>query len=437
MSDGVVDGGDGGVDILVRKVDDGEGGVAPGRRSAVQHRHPGSLVHASRLHGAEDGIGAVGKDQDLPRRHPVEGIQEVPGRGRLLREDHGVGSHFRKHPLEPLVGCHRYHRQDSILLGGGTEDLLGPPRVLDRHILHLHSQELTEAVTVSHNRLGRRGVDVHLDLVPLQRSDHRLAQGVEVSQKTVVIKLSRGGGQLEQKLGAVAQGKVAVAVKEGVVHEVGGPLGRSLGGRGQRLPPQVAKDALQEVDEARAAAVHHTRLFEDGQKLGGALQGLLGRGGHQLHRPVHIAQGGKSLPQSRGHVLQHRQNGSLHGLGHCPVSAGTAHFHGVGQDGHIGLTMPRKALGQAAEELGENDPGIPPRTEDGRAREALGQVGQVPLTMLNGTEAVFEGHDHIGSRVAVGDGEYVQIVDLGAVGLQVSEAVPQHIPIDGTVYVLQ
>ena len=283
-----------------------------------------------------------------------------------------------------------------------------------------------------HDPLGCPRVNVKLDLVPFKGGHYGLSHAPQSLGEGLGRELRLGHRQLEQKLGAVAEGEVAVAVKEGVVHDGGVPA-RGLGGCGDLLPHQILADTLEEVDHTRAAAVHHARLLEDSQKIGGALQGYLGHGGHEGDGLLHRAQGGQLPVHLGGDVPQYREDGPLHGIGHRSVGVGTASVQRGGQHRHVGLGVPLKARRKAAEELGEDDPRVAPRPEDRGTREGQRHPREVSLGSLNGLVAVLNRHGHVGARVSVGDGEDVEVVDGGLVCLQIGQAVSDHIPKYGTV----
>ena len=58
------------------------------------------------------------------------------------------------------------------------------------------------------------------------------------------------------------------------------------------------------------------------------------------------------LPHLGGDIPQHREDGALHGLGHCLVGVGAAAVQRPRQHGGVGLGISLKARRKTAEELG-------------------------------------------------------------------------------------
>ncbi len=111
-------------------------------------------------------------------------------------------------------------------------------------------------------------------------------------------------------------------------------------------------------------------MLEDGQKLGGPLQGLAGG----LEGTFQSCFQGFPLGPLPGRP-GHGEDGPLHGAHHRPVTRLRPAAQGLGQGlGVQGLLFP-DGLAEAPENLGEDDPAVPPGPEEAPVGDGPGHLG--------------------------------------------------------------
>ena len=106
------------------------------------------------------------------------------------------------------------------------------------------------------------------------------------------------------------------------------------------------------------------------------------------------------------------EDGALGGLHDGLVGRVDAGGHGLGEDQGIRRAEALELLREAAEEQAQYDAGVAPRAAEhgpGRAVGGGAEGVEVALGELRGGRAHGEGH--IRARVAVGDGEDVELID--------------------------
>ena len=204
---------------------------------------------------------------------------------------------------------------------------------------------------------GVFGVDVHLDDAAVAEEhegvslgfqpvfDDRFVKGVQVYFTEL---------EPQEEFRAVAKLQDAV-FGEGV--QVDG--GWFSGGDGfaaccHRFAVEGVSHALGDAQEACAAAVHHTCLFEDVQEFGGVLEAQVHAGDPQVEV---LFQAGRSF--GRGDAFpQDGEDGAFDGLGDGVVGLADGRFHGLSEGGDIGLLQALEAFGEACEDAGQDDAGV-------------------------------------------------------------------------------
>ena len=194
------------------------------------------------------------------------------------------------------------------------------------------------------------------------------------------------------------------------------------------LAPQLGQHPLQNEQVALAAGVHHAGLFQHGVHIGGLGQGLVAYpdGFFQNFFHVGLLRGG--IHGGLGGQAGHGEDSALGGFHDGLVGGGDALLHGGGKNGGVGGLPALQALGDAAEQQGQNDAGVAPGAPQqggGGGVGGLGQRGGLDLAQLRHGGA--DGHGHIGARVAVGDGEHVKVVVGLLLGGDGSGAVEHHL----------
>ena len=225
------------------------------------------------------------------------------------------------------------------------------------------------------------------------------------------------------------------------------PAGRSrvVLDLGRLVAAQRADHARHDHDEAVGAGVHDARLAEDGKLVRPALDGL-GAGLQRALQDVgqepvlrgrldarvealglHVCQ---LLSHAVGHRADRREHGALRGVADRVVG-------GVGRAGQGGRHEDRvdqlagargQLLGGAAHDLGQDHAAVAARAEQrgtghgGHHLVAADLVDVLPVDAIELVDHRAQGHRHVVARVAVGDREDVQVVDLLATALELRVA---------------
>ncbi len=229
-----------------------------------------------------------------------------------------------------------------------------------------------------------------------------------------------------EELGAVAVLDVLhlhqVVGKDAAACVGGGELGLvlgALGGGDDVLTVEHLAHALEDDQDALAAGIHHAGLFQDGQLVGGIVQGPLGGGQHQIPQLGHIGDlAGPGL--LRGNA-GHRQDGALGGLHDGLVGGLHALFQGGDQIIGAGLLLALEGLGEAAEQQAGDDTRVAAGAPQHGRGGGLGGIGHraVRAQGFQLPDGCAYGHAHVGAGVAVRHREDVQLVHAGALVVDV------------------
>ena len=208
---------------------------------------------------------------------------------------------------------------------------------------------------------------------------------------------------------------------------------------------QGGDDAGEDHGEAEAAGVDHAGLAQHGQQVRAAAHGALPRVERALEHLGEqrvLALVGVALRQPRlGHVrelggdavrhLAHDgEDRALGRLAHRVVGpVGRARHGGADEHGVDELAGARRELlGGPADQLGEDDAGVAAGAEQRRAGDGVDDLVAADLVDLalarQAVELVEHGAQrerHVVARVAVGDREDVEVVDLLPPALQLGE----------------
>ena len=216
-----------------------------------------------------------------------------------------------------------------------------------------------------------------------------------------------------------------------------GELRRLLAAQGRHHPGH-------DHGEPVGAGVHDARLLEHRELLRPALHRLLGGVERPLHhlgdqrvlllgRGVGAEPRGVHVREVLGHAVGHRahraQHRALGRLAHRVIG-------GVGRAGERGghehrihqlAGARRQLLGGAAHDLREDHAAVAARAQQrgaghgGHQLLAPDHVERLAAEPVELLEHGAQGHGHVVPRVAVGDREDVQVVDLGAAALELGE----------------
>ena len=181
---------------------------------------------------------------------------------------------------------------------------------------------------------------------------------------------------------------------------------------GDLLTAQGAEHTLKDHQIALTTGIHHAGLLQHGVHLDGLSQRLItcadGLFQHELGAVILLGCLDGALGSQTGHG-QHRTLGGLHD---SAVSGGDALVHRVSQCNTVRLGHALEHLGHAAEQQGQNDAGVTAGTTQQAAGSNLGGLlhgGGLMLLQLGYRR--LNGQGHIGTRVAIGDREHVQIIN--------------------------
>ena len=186
-----------------------------------------------------------------------------------------------------------------------------------------------------------------------------------------------------------------------------------LGDLRHGLAPQGGQHSLQNHQVALAAGVHHPGLLQHRVHVGGLGQHVVAHPDGLGQNEVHVVVLLSGLHRPLGGQAGDGEDGALGGLHHRAVGGGHPLLHGGGQQGGVGGLMALQRLAQPPEEEGEDHAGVapgPPEEGAGGGGSGLAQIMGIAFAQLGGGGA--DGQAHVGARVAVGDGEHIQVVDL-------------------------
>jgi len=277
---------------------------------------------------------------------------------------------------------------------------------LGAHILDLGQLQRAVLLGLGESRARDIGMDVDLKCLVILADDQTVADAVEVGAEGLQVHI--GGGLAHDEHRVKGEGDV---------------LGRDgpeisllrLGGlliRGHLLAPHLVQHPLEDQQEARAAGIHHAGLFQHRVLVDRVGQGQLSLldGGLQHCLEAVVLPGGAGSP-GRGQA-GHGEDGALGGLHHRLIGGGYAEIQGDGQIPAVhGLPL-LDGLGKAPEQQGQDDAGVAPGPPQQRGGGGLGGLAHgVEGLLLHLRGGSPDGQAHIGARVAVRDGEHVQIVD--------------------------
>ena len=241
----------------------------------------------------------------------------------------------------------------------------------------------------------------------------------------------------------------AVAERGRRVLRVRDPGGRVVVELRRLRAAQGRDDAGEDHGEAEAAGVDHARLAQDGQQVRPAADGglpgveralehlgdqrVLAVGLDLLREPrlLHVGQlGGDAV----GHLADDGEDRALGRLADGVVGAvGRAGHGGADQHGVDQLARPRgQLLGRAADQLGEDDAGVAAGAEQRGPGDAVDDLVAADVVQRDAGEAVelvehgAQRQRHVVPRVAVGDREHVEVVDLLAACLELGQRALDH-----------
>ena len=429
LADGVDHGGDG-----ILKLGIGQDGEQRGEglRNGLGGNDGDLLVGA----GGGSGLGShadvavVGQDDNRGRVDLVHGAQQVGSRGV-----HGLATrhdHIDTEGLEDVGLAGTGGNGDKAQSLGGLGGLLlilvdlgGTVVGLHLHVVNKDLIDLTKLQHMLKHQVG--GVGVHVDLVIGVSTHEQLAVAHGTQELKALVLVKRGVG-LKEELVAVAELRALPVVVCLDLNTAQGSVASRASGikRGGEILDNGAAakggshEVLEEDGKTKGAGVDHAVLFQNGQQIGRAGDGLVGLDDDSVECVLGRELLLLALVGLGRDVAQDREDRALDGLtdGLEGDLDGTAERMGNigGRDGLVGRD---EAFGNAAQDLRGDDAGVAAGTHQGAMGDGAGNGLHVGI---GGKGGELLGHRsqrkrHVGAGVAVGYGEDVELVDLlGLVG---------------------
>ena len=196
---------------------------------------------------------------------------------------------------------------------------------------------------------------------------------------------------------------------------------------GQRLSGDDGRDPTQQLDEARGAGVDDAGLAQNVELLLRASDGFFSAGHQELEqfgdRPRLLRLGGLRKRANRG---QHRP---FDRLAHRPIGGVRAAAQRPSVDRfNPGSAFARQRFGEPADDLGEDDAGVPAGAHQRRTR----RLARDRRSVLGGRgferlEHPARGQRQVRAGVAVRDRIDVEVVDPGPALLQSGDCAPDDV----------
>ena len=391
----------------------GQGEIPLAQAVGGDHLDAGLRIQAGGLLGGEKDVAVVGEDQEAFRADAVEGLQESLYRRvhRLSALDDFIDAHLAEGLLQRLASSDGHHAERLSAYVEAFVHMVFV--VLECHILDLDGEILAIGLAVVQDLARGMGVDVYLDDAAVAEEDERFAVGGEpVGDDRFVerVEIDLAPLETQQELCAVAELQDAV-FREGVQVDGGGGGGLSVFRQEGRFTVQGGPHSFRHVEQSGAAAVHDARFLEDVEQFGGMLERQVHRGDQQ----VEIFLEGPALVGRCDPFAENGQDGALHGLGNGLVGCGHAAGHRLFEMLDVGLFQAFHPLCDAGEDTAQDHARVAAGAHQHSLRYGCGRVAQQP-----GIDAAarLDGHIHIVSRVSVGNGEDIQVVDGGPVRVE-------------------
>jgi hypothetical protein len=240
--------------------------------------------------------------------------------------------------------------------------------------------------------------------------------------------LSAEGGQPALQLGSVQilalddEGRAVAIARELLMDRVDPDTDRLHGRVGQRLASHGRRDTAHDLEQAGATRIDDPGLPQDIEEL----RRLLHRALAPRNDSMQELAGGQRVEVRLlcllGHLADHRQHGSFDRLRHRPVRGIARRAERGRQLGAAGELVAAEHVGEAADDLAEDDAGVSARAHQRRPRHLLRNI--LRARGLRRVECLGDrshGEREIRARVTVGDRVDIEVVDAPPMGLEVPE----------------
>jgi hypothetical protein len=302
------------------------------------------------------------------------------------------------------------------------------------HVGHVEARDLARRLEQRHGGIGVVGVDVHAQRSVVAHHEHGVTEILEQGCKAAGVEALSGDREVRAEAEAR---RLVLGPVEGGGRVVMLELGR-------RVAAERGEAAGHHHGEPVCARIDHSGLTQDRQLLGASVDGLLGRlecvlehlgeqlvllrgGGVRTEaRAVHVSQVVSHPAGHRAHRGQHR---ALGGVAHGRVGGvGRARERGGHQDRVDQLARAGgQLLRSAPHDLRQDHAAVAARAEQRRAGDGADdlvspdRVDGLSVHRVERLQHRLERERHVVPRVAVGNGEDVQVVHLLAAGFQLRE----------------
>ena len=378
-----------------------------------------------------DDILVVGQDKHGFRRNLVDSLQNILGAGvhGLAAGNQSIHAQIVEHILNACTDADRDNAERLFRIRNlGSHLLLAHHLfgVLQTHVLDLRGDERAILQSCLQSQSGIVGMDMDLDDLIVVHQNQAVAQGCQISTQFLGVLVVFTG---HDELGAVAEGNISIVkIREGSLL-----FGRcssciAFGGH-DVLASQGRQHGFQSGQPALAAGIHNAGLFQDRVLVDGVSQSDLcffnGSFVDKFQEVVLLS----GIPCLGSSQAGDGQDGSLCGLHDSLVGCIDAFLQSVCPQNTVTFLFTLQSLGNAPQQEGEDDAGVAsgaPQHGRSRGSGCLLQRRIIQLPQVCGCSV--DGHGHIGTRVAVGNGEHVQFVQ-GLLGdLNCSGCTENHSP---------
>ena len=281
------------------------------------------------------------------------------------------------------------------------------------HILDLNGEELTVFKTVLERVAGCLGMYMNLDDLVIRYHDDAVSDGLEIQTKVVGFFFTFFI-TTDDELGAVGKVDDLVKLSRGGTEEivVGFLLIRFFLQFNDYAVAENGEHTLEDGQNTLTARVDNTCLLEDREHGGGQIECLQRSVTDDLPQNSRIFFGIQRLKACLITHAGHGEDGTLGGLGDSIVSRLNAQTQRVDQIGAGRLSLTLQTLGDASEQQRGDNAGVAASAAQhsggGHVRN-LGNIGR--LGILERVSRRCDRHRHIGTCIAVGYREDIEVVD--------------------------
>ena len=389
--------------------------------------HDGLLRQADALLCGHDDVLVVRQHENGVRGDLFDLLEDALGRGihGLSAADDAVGAKVGEDVRKALTRADREEAKVLFGLGftgifvlGGFELLLDGLKVvgglglaaggellgLRAHVLDLRKLERAVLLRFGQRLARNVGVNVDFESLVVLADDERIADAVEEAAE----RLNAASALADDEHGVEREGDV-LFVEHG---KIGLLLCILFGELGALLAAQGAEHTAENQQESLAARVDDAGLFENGVHVSRLRERDLALGDGLLDDVLDAVVLLGRVHGALGSETRNGQDRALGGLHHGVVRRGNALLKRCGERRAVGLLAALELLGDAAEEKRQNDAGVAARAaQQRRRRDRGGLIDRRGLDLLELLRRGLDGKTHVRARVAVGNGEYIQIID--------------------------